>query len=318
MADKVQDDAGARIAWPKRWLLEHARVLVATLGRLSREPLSTLLTAAVIGITLALPAGLHVLVQNLNAISYSWEGALQASLFLHDEVTPERGKALARELERRADVAKAAYISREQSLAEFKELSGFGEALELLTDNPLPAVIVVTPKRDLSQEAVTRLLDGLATLPEVEVAQLDQKWLERLFAILAIVERAVMIIAGLLALAVMFTVGNTIRLEIENRREEIIVMKLIGAPDSFIRRPFLYTGLWYGLAGGGVAWLLVQAAMVALAGPARRLAGLYDSTYVLAGMTLETTGIVLAGGVFLGILGSALTVGRQLDRYEPG
>lgn len=312
------EDSSARFSLPRRWLLEHARTLVATLGRLSREPLSTFLTAGVIGVTLALPAGLHVLVQNVNAMSYSWEGSLQASLFLEDEVTPERGRALVRELEKRQDVARASYVSKEQSMVEFRELSGFGEALDLLSDlNPLPAVIVVTPQRELPQERMQALMRALADLPEVEVAKLDQKWLERLYAILAIVERAVLIIAAVLALAVIVTVGNTIRLEIEARREEIVVMKLIGAPDSFIRRPFLYTGLWYGLAGGAFAWLLVQGAMFALAGPARRLAGLYESSYALVGLTFEATVLVLAAGVALGVLGSAWTVGRHLGRYEP-
>jgi cell division transport system permease protein len=316
MASGSSDDA--RFAWPRRWLLENARTLVATLGRLSREPVSTFLTAIAIGVTLALPAALHVLVQNVSEISYSWEGSLQASLFLEDDVSPERGKALVRELEKRQDVAKASYISREQSLVEFRELSGFGEALDLLADmNPLPAVVVVTPKRNLPQERMQALMDALSALPEVEVAKLDQKWLERLYAILAIVERAVALIAGVLALAVVVTVGNTIRLEIENRRDEIVVMKLIGAPNSFIRRPFLYTGLWYGLAGGAVAWVLVQGAMFALAGPARRLAGLYESSYTLVGLTAEATVLVLASGVALGVIGSAWTVGRHLGRYEP-
>jgi cell division transport system permease protein len=312
------EDRGARFSLPRRWLLENARTLVATLGRLSREPVSTFLTAAVIGITLALPAGLHVLVQNVSAISYSWEGALQASLFLEDEVSPERGRALVRELEKRQDVAKASYISREQSLVEFRELSGFGEALDLLADiNPLPAVVVVTPQRDLPQERMQSLMGALAALPEVEVAKLDQKWLERLYAILAIVERAVLIIAAVLALAVVVSVGNTIRLEIEARRDEIVVMKLIGAPNSFIRRPFLYTGLWYGLAGGALACVLVQGAMFALAGPARRLAGLYESSYTLVGLDAREVGIILAAGIALGVFGSAWTVGRHLGRYEP-
>jgi cell division transport system permease protein len=318
MASTPADDRSARFSLPRRWLLENARSLVATLGRLSREPLSTFLTAAVIGVTLALPAGLHVLVQNVSAISYSWEGALQASLFLEDEVSPERGRALMREIEKRQDVARVSYISREQSLVEFRELSGFGEALDLLADlNPLPAVIVVTPQRELPAPRVQALVDSLAALPEVEVAKLDLKWLERLRAILAVIERAVLIIAAVLALAVVVSVGNTIRLEIEARRDEIIVMKLIGAPNSFIRRPVLYTGLWYGLAGGALACALVQGAIFALTGPARRLAGLYESSYALVGLTAEATAIMLASGVALGVLGSAWTVGRHLGRYEP-
>jgi cell division transport system permease protein len=311
-------EIGERPSWLKRWMLENLRVLFATLGRLWRDPVSTLLTASVIGVTLALPAGLHVLVQNVSAISYSWEGALQASLFLKDSVSAPRGQALAQELTGHKGVARAAYISREQSLIEFRELSGFGEALDLLQDNPLPAVIVVTPHRDLPQEAMNRLLAEVSRLPEVEVAKLDQKWLDRLYAILDLVERAVLIIAAGLALAVIVIVGNTIRLEIENRREEIIVMKLVGAPDGFIRRPFLYTGLWYGLAGGVVAWLLVHAALYALAAPAARLAGLYDSGYKLAGLSPKWTLLILGAGVALGVLGSVWTVGRNLSRYEPG
>src|SRR5688572_27875124 len=167
MSSGAPEDRSARMPWVRRWLLEHARVLVATLGRLSREPLSTFLTAAVIGITLALPAGLHVLVQNISAISYSWEGTLQASLFLEESVTPDRGRALVKELQQRQDVSKANYISREQSMVEFRELSGFGEALDLLQDlNPLPAVIVVTPKRDLPQDRMQALMKALAALPE--------------------------------------------------------------------------------------------------------------------------------------------------------
>ena len=290
----------------------------ATLGRLLRQPLSTFLTAAVIGITLALPAALHVLAQNVSAISYSWEGTLQASLFLKDSVSPERGRELVQSLAGRDGIARASYISREQSLVEFHQLSGFGEALDLLADNPLPAVIVVTPQRELDQHQVSRLLDELARLPEVEVAKLDQKWLERLYAILAIVQRAVLIVAALLALAVIVTVGNTIRLDIENRRDEIIVMKLIGAPDGFIRRPFLYTGLWYGLFGGLIAWLAVNLALRALAGPTRHLAGLYESSFQLAGLSWQSGFVLLAAGIGLGALGSAWTVGRHLSRYEPG
>ena len=307
-----------RPPWIKRWAQENLRALFATLGRLCREPVSTFLTAAVIGITLALPAALHVLVQNVSAISYSWEGTLQASLFLKDSVPAERGRVLAESLRGQPGVARTRYITREQSLVEFRELSGFGEALDLLADNPLPAVIVVTPQRDLGQAAVSRLVEDLSRLPEVEVAKLDQQWLERLYAILAIVQRAVLIVSALLALAVVVTVGNTIRLDIENRRDEIIVMKLIGAPDGFIRRPFLYTGVWYGVFGGLIAWTLVDLALGALAAPTRHLAGLYESSFQLTGLAWDSGLIMLGAGVVLGALGSAWTVGRHLSRYEPG
>ncbi len=307
--------SGARPSLMARLGKDHLRVMLATLGKLSREPVNTLLIAAVIGITLALPAGLHVLVQNLSAVSYSWEGSLQASLFLKDSVTEARGRQLTQELGRRA--SKVQYISREQSLAEFRALSGFGEALDLLQDNPLPAVIVITPKASQTPQQVDQWLEELNKLPEVELAKMDQKWLQRLYAILDIVQRSVLMIAALLGLAVIVTVGNTIRLDIENRRDEIVVMKLIGAPDGFIRRPFLYTGFWYGLAGGLIAWIFVQGALLALAGPARQLAGLYQSSFALSGLSFGASLLVLGGGLLLGVAGSAWTVSRHLDRIEP-
>ena len=295
----------------------HAHVLFFTLGRLYRNPVGTLLTASVIGITLALPAGLHVLLKNLNAISYSWEGTLQASLFLEDATSSERGLNLTSEIERHPGIEQARYISRDQSLAEFKNLSGFGQALDLLDENPLPAVIVVVPRRDQGPEAIERLIDELAQQPEVEFAKLDQKWLQRLYSILAIVERGILLIAGVLVLAVIVTVGNTIRLDIENRRDEIVVMKLVGAPDAFIRRPFLYTGFWYGMTGAVIAWLLVARAMVSLAGPAARLSGLYDSSFRLSGLSFSGTLLMFGCGVTLGLAGAWWTVNRHLSRIEP-
>ncbi|HVT35421.1 MAG TPA: permease-like cell division protein FtsX [Nevskiaceae bacterium] len=296
---------------------EHARVFFFSLGKLWQNPIGTLLTAAAIGITLALPAGLDVFLRNVSAVSYSWEGTLQASLFLKDSVTRERGLELTHEIQARPGVAGAAYVSREQSLAEFRELSGFGEALDTLAENPLPAVIVVAPRREQTREQVSVLIDDLSKLPEVELAKLDQKWLERLYQILDMLGRAVSILAFFLGLAVIVIVGNTIRLDIENRREEIVVMKLIGAPDSFIRRPFLYTGFWYGLLGAFISLLIVEGTLVALMGPSQRLAQLYESSYRLAGLSLKATLLLFAGGIFLGWAGALFTVSRHLDKIEP-
>lgn len=296
---------------------EHARVFFFSLGKLAQNPVGTFLTALVIGITLALPAGLHILTQNLSAISYSWEGSLQMSLFLKDSVSRDQGVKLATELAGTPGVVHAEYISREQSLTEFRELSGFGEALDILEENPLPAVIAVTPDRAQGKDEVDALLAQFARLPQVELAKMDQKWLERLYAILAIVERAVLMIASLLALAVVVIVGNTIRLDIEARREEIVVMKLIGAPDSFIRRPFLYTGFWYGFAGALFAILLLVVGMAAMAGPSRQLGDLYQSQVLPSGLGVREVASILGSGILLGLAGAFWTVTRHLSRIEP-
>ena len=311
-------DAGDRRAsWLSRLLEEHARVFFFSLGKLWNNPLGTLLTALVIGITLALPTGLHVLIGNVDRLSYSWEGAAQSSLFLKDSVSEERGRALAHEIESRPGVARTGYISRAQALEEFRKLSGFGDALDLLGENPLPAVITVTPLRKQTREQVSALTDQLAHLAEVDRAKLDQKWLERLYAILSFLQRGVAVVAALLGIAVIVTVGNTIRLDIQARREEIIVMKLIGAPNSFIRRPFLYTGFWYGLSGSVVALLFVLVGLAALDAPVRNLAGLYDSDFAIVGPSLLTILEMFGVGVLLGWLGAYLTVTRNLGKIEP-
>jgi cell division transport system permease protein len=258
-----------------------------------------------------------VMTENLASISYSWEGSLQVSLFLKDEISPTRGAALARDLSQRPGIAHADYISREQSLREFRELSGFGEALDILQENPLPAVIAVVPNRAQSREQIDQLQGELAKLPEVEMAKMDQKWLERLYAILHIIERAVQIIASLLGFAVVVIVGNTIRLDIEARRDEIVVMKLIGAPDSFIRRPFLYAGFWHGFTGAVLGCVLVLAALGALAGPSRQLTELYGGGIDLSGLSGSTVLGMLGAGILLGWLGAYWTVSRHLARIEP-
>lgn len=306
-----------RPGWVARWTQEHARVFFFSLGRLLANPAGSLLTAAAIGITLALPAGLQLGVNNLQRLSYSWQGALQLSLFLKDSTGEARGRALARELEARAEVQSTQYISRAQSAAEFRELSGFGEVLDLLETNPLPAVIVVQPEPGQAPQLLEALAQQLGALPEVELAQLDQRWLRRLTAILELVERGVLLVSALLGLAVIVIVGNTLRLDIEARRDEIVVMKLIGAPDSFVRRPFLYGGCWLGLLGGWFALLLLAAGLAFLKPSARELAALYQSGFTVEGPSAGGVLAIVAAGVVLGWLGAWWTVSRRLVQIEP-
>ena len=158
----------------------------------------------------------------------------------------------------------------------------------------------------------------LLILPGVAQAQFDLEWVRRLDAILRLAQRGVLILALLLGIAVLLVVGNTIRLAILSRRAEIEVIKLIGGTDAFIRRPFLYAGLFQGLFGGLLAWILVAASLALLAGPVRDLAGLYGSGFELAGLGLRAGAILLLGGAFLGWTGSRLAVGRHLRAIEPG
>jgi cell division transport system permease protein len=293
-------------------------VLVSSLGVLWRTPFATFMTAAVIGIALALPAGLHVLLQNVQQLSTGWEGTAQMSLFLKSGVEEKQVKELADKLRDWDGVAEVRYISREQALAEFRELSGFGGALDSLDENPLPAVLVVRPTAEAAEPAQMALLLGrVEKLQSVDLAQLDMEWVRRLSGIIELGKRGVMLLGGLLGLAILLVVGNTIRLTILNRREEIVVTKLIGATNTFIRRPFLYTGFWYGLMGAVLAWILVGILLWLLSDPVSRLSFLYNSQFALGGLDLETVALLLGSGVVLGLLGSWLAVGKHLQAIEP-
>lgn len=304
------------------YLLRHLQVFFYSLGQLWRTPFSTLMTAAVIGIALALPTGLQVLLSNAQQLSESWDGATQISLFLKPGVSGDQARSLARRLRQRSGVADVQYISRDEALAEFKRLSGFGDALTALDSNPLPSVLVVRPSVIPANavggiRSTQDLLESLRKLPEVDIAQLDMQWVKRLYAILGIVHRGVLVLAALLAMAVILVVGNTIRLAIQNRRDEIVVIKLIGGTDGFIRRPFLYTGFWYGLFGGLIAYVLIGLALLALDGPVHQLAGLYGSGFQLHSLNAGASLVLLSSSVLLGLAGSWIAVGRHLRAIEP-
>ncbi len=325
---REQQDGGNRSAarrrrqgplgWLKNYFARHLQTLVYALGQLSLKPLSTLMTVAVIGIALAMPAGLHVLLKNVQQVLGGWDGAAQLSLFLQQQTKESESLALAERLRARAGIASVDYISSEQAMAEFQRLSGFGEALSALEDNPLPPVLVVHPSLEQQgPELLQQLRQELADEPAVEIAQLDMQWVKRLYALMDIGKRGVWVLAAMFALGVLLVVGNTIRLAIQNRRDEIVIIKLIGGTDTFIRRPFLYTGFWYGLLGGVIAFILIELALWFLSGPVNSLAALYRSEFHLATLDLLPAGALLLGGLLLGLCGSWLAVGRHLRAIEP-
>lgn len=303
---------------PRVYLLRHLQVCMETLGRLTGTPVSTLMTVAVVGIALALPVGLHVMLQNAQRVTKSWDTAAQISLFIKAETSEERINSLAERVEQRREVARVEIISREAAMNEFREHSGFGEALAALEENPFPPVIIVYPRADYDRiEIIESLLADFKGYDEIELAQLDMQWIRRLYAIMDIGRQGVLVLAALLALAVLLIVGNTIRLAIENRREEIEVMKLVGATNTFVRRPFLYTGFFYGLFGGVLSWLLGSLALWLLSEPVNRLATLYQSDYRLAMLDGLTTLVLLGSSVLLGLAGAWLAVSRHLHAIEP-
>jgi len=300
------------------FFIRHVQQGMSSMGELWRNPISSIMTMAVLGVSLSLPAALQVLVNNAENITQSWNSAAEISLFINKDRSEQSIQSLLSRVKTFREVESVTYISRDQALEEFQRLSGFGEALSYLDENPLPAVVTVTPSVKYSSPTGAReLLTKLEHEPEVSFGRLDIEWLERLQALLKLLEKTVLAIAALLVLAVVLVIGNTIRLAIMNRRAEIEVMKLVGATEAFIQRPFLYTGIWYGVIGGILAWLIINLLVWYLDGALVELLGLYDSELTIQSLSFtELIKLVLLAS-FLGWLGSYLSVRQHLRSIEP-
>ena len=295
---------------------QHREVAKSSLQKLAAAPLSTTMTVLLIAIAIALPSGFYVMFKNARLLSHNWEGGTRISLYLASGIEESRGRLLAQELESGLAVAGTGYTSRDEAMAEFQDLTGFGELLGGLNENPLPAVIDVFPVSSDILE-VEALRATLQKREEVDQAELDAEWLQRLDAMLELGERLVLALGFGLALAVVLVIVNTIRLTIDSRKEEIIVMKLVGGTDGFVRRPFLYTGFWYGLGGGLLATILLQIVLFWVAPPVARLTSLYASDVELSGLKLGMIVTILGLSAMLGLFGALVAVGRHLREIEP-
>lgn len=300
------------------WLTRHLQTLIGSLGRLSQQKLATLLTVLVIGVALALPACLHLFVLNAQRATGSWNRAIELAVYLKRPTSPDEARRIADRWRQRRDVSEVELILADDALREFRTESGFGGALDALNANPLPHTIVVRPAREYASAVQLEALAAeLRNIPSVELVQLDVEWVNRLNAILETVERVLLLAAGVLAVGVMVIVGNTIRLDIQNRRTEIEVTKLVGGSDGFVRRPFLYNGVWYGVAGGLIAWIITAIAIGVLREPVARLAGLYGSAFQVEGLGWRPTLALIGLGAALGWLGSFVAATRHLQQIEP-
>lgn len=299
------------------WITLHVSTSIGSLGRLFRQPFASLMIVLVIAVTLAIPAALNLVVKNAQSVSAGWDNALDFSVYLQRDVSEGDAANLTSLIQQRADVESVRLVTAADALIEFKAQSGFGDALDHLTDNPLPHTLVVRPSPSNTSESMTLLQEELGNLPEADTVQVDTEWVQRFHAILDIFRRSIVIGASLLGIAIVIIIGNTIRLDIQNRREEIEVTKLIGASNAFVRRPFLWSGFWYGLFGGALAVGLVHYGLFLLEQPVSRLAGLYQSGIVVMSLSAIETLAVIGIGVALGLAGSWFAAARHMRRIEP-
>lgn len=304
---RAQARSGAGI-----WLDQHLYSVVSSLGRAVRRPWATLLTVGVMAVAFVLPLGLWLALQNVGHFAGDVQQSREIDLFLTPETPVARAQALAETLRARDDVASVELRTPDQGLAEFRQRSGLADSLDLLDGNPLPALLVVVPEGD---EA--RLVAALEALPETDLLQHDAAWRERLTGWMGFGERLTWVLAALFGLGALLVVGNTVRLDIQSRREEIGVLQLLGASDGFIRRPFVYLGAWYGLAAGALALGLLTLAALALRDPLAALARSYGSPFALSGLDPLGAALVVLAATIVGWLGAWLVTGHFLRQTRP-
>ena len=300
------------------YLLNHAHGLFSSLGRLSRTPFSSTMTILVLAIAIALASSFYIVVANIQQLTGNLESSNQMSLFLHENITDAAGQKLAEQLQQNGSVVEVKFISKKQALEEFKANSGFSDALNALERNPLPSVIQVLPKNALENNAdIEKLMADFKQFPQVDFVQVDMQWVARLQTIMLIASRGVMLVSVLLGFAVTFITGNTIRLELQNRQDEVFISKLVGATHAFIQRPFLYTGFWLGFIAGFLGWLIVTIMLLILETPVEKLSTLYNSAFDLLFLSFSEFLLLLVISSVLAVAGSWAVLHYQLRQLKP-
>lgn len=303
----------------KLYLRQHQAFLIESLTRLLGHPLASLMTIMVIAISLSLPGGLFVLLKNVQSVTDRWEQQSVISLYLFSNLDDTEALSLSHQLSSRADVDSVEYISKEEGLRYFEQSSGYEQIMSTLPENPLPIVLKVIPKAIVDLETLPdlqALRDHLQSLPQVEYAQLDAEWLQRLATMINFGQRFVYAISVLLVVAVLLIVGNTIRMAVESRRDEVLVMKLVGATNSYIRRPFLYMGFWFGVLGGLFATLCILILSWWVSTPAEHLIELYHTGFVLQSFNAVEIIMCLTISAVIGVFGSWVAVSRHIRDIE--
>ena len=303
----------------KNYLRSHYLSFIGAIRRLSCEPLQSLATSFVVAIALSLPSTLYVAVMNLEKLGSGAETTTSITVFLEITASQLEMEKLQKNLLLDPHIASVEYISSQQGLDEFRMESGFGDILQMLDENPLPAVLLIQPEEIVkhNSDVIEKLSSKLKKEALISDIQVDIKWLQRLQAILAVGERLTFVLGAVLAFGVFLIIGNTVRLALESRSHEVIVVKLVGGTNSYIRRPFLYTGFWYGVMGGALAWALVAASLYWMSIPVTRLAELYQSSFQLKGLGFFGLTAMVTIGAGLGLMGAWLAVTRQLVAIEP-
>lgn len=305
----------------RAWSRRHSYSFFSSLGVLLKHKSGTLMTVLVLGIAMFLPLGLYTTLTNLEGMNLRQDEWSAITVFFKSGTTQKEVNRVAAELDERLNPEAVVIISPAKGMADFRDASGFGESLDMLEENPLPWVMQVSPQSGPTEKVeahIGELIGYLQSVDSIEVTQFDYKWLQRLGRMMELGQAAVTVLMLLFGLAVVVVVANTIRLDVASHAEEIEILALVGAGNAFVRQPFLYTGLWYGLMGGLLAVLLLSLTMLYLGGPLGLLLETYGTVFSLRGLGFNNTLWVLTGGSLLGWLGAWVSVQRYLRRLKVG
>lgn len=296
----------------------HMQAATSSFNHLCKRPVATMMTVIVIAIALTLPTLFWVFTDNLGQLTNDWQRSGHISLYLRPGLPANEASAVLERVRTTAGVGKATLKTSDEGMQELQKQEGMHDIMHYLPENPLPAVVEVIPALSLNAPLqITQLFETLKAIPQVEQGKLDMQWIARLNAILGFVNKIAHGLMALLAFAVVLIVGNTLRLAIHNRYEEIQVLKLIGADDSYIIRPFLYSGVWYGLLGAIFAILFVNIFMLSIAVAVGELAAVYHMSYPLLGLSVKQAYLIVFAAILLGWLGAMFSVRRQLAILAP-
>lgn len=296
---------------------QHLQSLVFSLGLYFKNPVNNFLTTLVLAIAIALPLGFYVFIDNVSRITRTWDNSVQIMLFLKHDVDQKTAETLKTKLQQQDTIENITLITKEQALQDYQKLSGFNDVLMGLDYNPLPIVLLIDPVESIGMNTIgEQLIPYLRKLPESDLAEFDRQWVKKLFSLIDIFKRVVLIISALFALAVILIVGNTIRLMVFNRKDEIKITKLFGATDAFIRRPFLYSGFWHGIFAGIIAWIIITASLFLIAPPIDSLANLYSYNFSIHHPDILEIFCILCISFLLGVIGSWQSVNRHLKEIE--
>ena len=300
------------------WRSHHRLVATQSIKRLISTPISSALTMLVLAIAITLPAALNIAITNVAQLTGQANDHVQMSLYLQNGISDAQGRKLATQIAGWDSVTSTRYVSPQEAKDSFNAMEGFAEIIDSLPQNPLPGVvIVIMSEQSLTVNQAENLRKKAVALEDVATAKIDLEWLQKLHAIIGLVQQVAAVLTALLAIGVVLVVGNTIKLAIDSRREEIIVTKLIGATNAFVRRPFLYMGLWFGIGGALMALALINICKYALTSAIESLSLVYGGDIVLAGLGFTNSITLVLMGAMLGWLGAWLAASQHIRALEP-